>query len=211
MLRTPVLAAGGIVLRRGDEPRLAVVRMRKRGDWVLPKGKLERGETPRQAAEREAWEETGHAVAVHEFVGTLAYESGGRSKVVHFWRMEAEFEPNRALMKDIVAVEWLSLDDAVGRLSRSYEQAFLSEVGPYVLEQAARKASPPSRLSRPRDVQPAEELSVPAPVAAHTAETRVTELRHAPPLALEQPVGTAEAPPTLLGWLRRWLSGDRDR
>ncbi len=34
-------------------------------------------------------EETGHDVAVHEFLGTLVYESRGGSKVVHYWRMEA--------------------------------------------------------------------------------------------------------------------------
>ena len=39
--------------------------------------------------EREVLEETGHDVIVHEFLGTLVYESGGRFKVVHYWRMEA--------------------------------------------------------------------------------------------------------------------------
>src|ERR1700692_3815070 len=89
MARTPVLAAGGIVLRLEDTPLIAGGRLRKRNEWVLPKGKLDDGETPRAAAEREVLEETGHAVSVHEFLGTLVYESGGRFKVVHYWRMEA--------------------------------------------------------------------------------------------------------------------------
>src|SRR5882757_1184423 len=88
MARAPVLAAGGIVLRREGTPLIAVVRLRKRNEWVLPKGKLDDGETPRAAAEREVIEETGHDVSVHEFLGTLVYESGGRSKIVHYWRME---------------------------------------------------------------------------------------------------------------------------
>jgi predicted NUDIX family NTP pyrophosphohydrolase len=58
MARTPVLAAGGIVLRLEDTPLIAVVRLRKRNEWVLPKGKLDDGETPRAAAEREVNEET---------------------------------------------------------------------------------------------------------------------------------------------------------
>jgi 8-oxo-dGTP diphosphatase len=89
MARAPVMAAGGIVLQRGASPLIAVVRQRKRNEWVLPKGKLDDGETPREAAHREVLEETGHDVAIHEFLGTLVYQSGGRSKVVHFWRMEA--------------------------------------------------------------------------------------------------------------------------
>ncbi|MBR1266577.1 NUDIX hydrolase [Bradyrhizobium sp. AUGA SZCCT0222] len=133
MARTPVLAAGGIVLRQAATPLVAIVRLRKRNEWVLPKGKLDRGETPRDAAEREVNEETGHDVAVHEFLGTLVYESRGGSKVVHFWRMEAGAEPVRKLMRDVKAVEWLPLADAVERLSRGYERAFLENVGPIAM------------------------------------------------------------------------------
>jgi 8-oxo-dGTP diphosphatase len=139
MARTPVLAAGGIVLRQqAQTPLVAVVRLRKRNEWVLPKGKLDDGETPRAAAEREVMEETGHDVAVHEFLGTLVYDSRGGSKVVHYWRMEAGQAPVRQLMRDVRAVDWLSLGDAVERLSRGYERAFLENVGPIALS-AARK------------------------------------------------------------------------
>ena len=133
MARMPVLAAGGIVLRQAATPLVAIVRLRKRNEWVLPKGKLDRGETPRAAAEREVNEETGHDVAVHEFLGTLVYDSRGGSKVVHFWRMEAGPAPVRKLMRDVKAVEWLPLADAVERLSRGYERAFLENVGPMAL------------------------------------------------------------------------------
>jgi|SRR4051794_24666081 8-oxo-dGTP diphosphatase len=133
MARTPVLAAGGIVLRQAATPLVAVVRLRKRNEWVLPKGKLDSGETPRAAAEREVKEETGHDVSVHEFLGTLVYDSRAGAKVVHFWRMEAGREPVRKLMRDVKAVEWLPLTDAVDRLSRGYERAFLEQVGPIAL------------------------------------------------------------------------------
>src|SRR5437667_61459 len=53
MARMPVLAAGGIVLKTVKTPLIAVVRLRKRNEWVLPKGKLDAGETPRDAAKRE--------------------------------------------------------------------------------------------------------------------------------------------------------------
>src|SRR6516162_2766798 len=66
MARAPVLAAGGIVLRRGATPLIAIVRQRKRNEWVLPKGKLDDGETAKDAAYREVLEETGHDVAVRE-------------------------------------------------------------------------------------------------------------------------------------------------
>jgi len=140
MARTAVLAAGGIVLRQAETPLVAVVRLRKRNEWVLPKGKLDHGETPRAAAEREVNEETGHDVSVHEFLGTLVYDSRGGAKVVHYWRMEAGREPVRKLMRDVKTVEWLPLSDAVDRLSRGYERAFLEQVGPMALSAASLDA-----------------------------------------------------------------------
>ena len=153
MARSPVLAAGGIVLRQGQTPLVAVVRLRKRNEWVLPKGKLDDGETPRAAAEREVMEETGHDVAVHEFLGTLVYESRGGSKVVHYWRMEARGGAVHELMRDVKAVDWLPLADAVDRLSRDYERAFLENVGPIALSAAAHTAT--ARKARAK--QPAPE------------------------------------------------------
>ena len=124
------------MLRREATPLIAVVRQRKRNEWVLPKGKLDAGETARAAAEREVLEETGHTVSVHEFLGTLVYDSNGRSKVVHYWRMEAGLAPVRKLMRDVEAVNWLPLDRAVKRLSRDHERAFLENVGPLALAAA---------------------------------------------------------------------------
>ncbi|QOZ80685.1 NUDIX hydrolase [Bradyrhizobium sp. CCBAU 53351] len=173
MARAPVMAAGGIVLRRGSTPLIAVVRQRKRNEWVLPKGKLDDGETPKEAAHREVLEETGHDVAVHEFLGTLVYQSGGRSKVVHFWRMEAEGGPVRKLMNDIKAVDWLALDDAIARLSREYERAFLTQIGPIALAAARRAPSP-----IPEPVQSADDMDAAFQALTPAEAASVHELRH---------------------------------
>jgi 8-oxo-dGTP diphosphatase len=173
MARSPVLAAGGIVLRQGQTPLVAVVRLRKRNEWVLPKGKLDDGETPKEAAHREVLEETGHDVAIHEFLGTLVYQSGGRSKVVHFWRMEAEGGPVRKLMNDIKAVDWLTLEDALARLSREYERAFLVQVGPIALAAAGLEPAPvPEPAPATDDIDVALQPLTPAEAAS------VDELRH---------------------------------
>jgi 8-oxo-dGTP diphosphatase len=186
------MAAGGIVLRREKNPRIAVVRLRKRNEWVLPKGKLDDGETPRAAAEREVLEETGHDVSVHEFLGTLVYESGGGFKVVHYWRMQADGEPAHELMHDIKEVDWLPLDAALERLSRGSERAFLANVGPIAL-QAAATAETAARRSRAKAAAPEKRRSrrpAPAPVISPSPAS----LAATPPITQEMP---ATAPPDL--------------
>ena len=181
MARTPVLAAGGIVLRQAETPLIAVVRLRKRDEWVLPKGKLDDGETPRAAAEREVLEETGHKISVQEFLGTLVYQSGGRSKVVHYWRMKASGGPVRELMYDVRAVDWLPLEEAVARLSRGYEQAFLQTVGPIVVALLRVTLALPDRLAT-------------LPTARRRPAAHRQALPAVPPLARRVLTGTALAP-----------------
>ena len=129
MARKTIEAAGGIVVRDGAQPRIAVVQRSKDDAWVLPRGKLERDENPAAGARREAVEETGHRVKVYEFLGAITYRARGRPKVVQFWRMKAAKRPSRDVMKDIIAVEWLPLAAAVRRLSYPLEKLFLQHVG----------------------------------------------------------------------------------
>jgi len=141
-------------MRREQPPRIALVRLRKRDEWVLPKGRLDEGETPRTAARREVLEETGHNVTVQEFLGTLVYDSGGRSRVVHYWRMEAGSEQVRELMHDVRAVEWLPLeaagtmpqlplDEPAPSVSAVEQEIVLSPPDPETVQAGDGEAMPP--------------------------------------------------------------------
>jgi 8-oxo-dGTP diphosphatase len=195
MARTPVLAAGGIVLRQAKSPLIAVVRLRKRNEWVLPKGKLDDGETARAAAEREVLEETGHDVNVHEFLGTLVYESGGRSKVVHYWRMEARGPQVHELMSDVREVDWLPLAAAVERLSRGYERAFLENVGPHAIQAATLAVSARRSRTKPPLVKKRPSPRVVATEPPRTEAVAVPpppEVVLAPPLPQQCPAVAGE-------------------
>lgn len=141
MADQPILAAGGIVVRGNTRPTIAVVQLRKDNSWVLPKGKLNRGESAIAAAQREVHEETGHAVTVKEFVGTLCYEVNGRAKVVQFWRMHPNGGPAGELMDDIKQVAWLPLEQAIRKLARPHERAFLASAGPAVIKSHRQTAA----------------------------------------------------------------------
>ena len=163
--RSPILAAGGIVIRNGAKPLVAVVQRRRDNAWVLPKGKLKPDEKPIVAARREATEETGSDVRVHEFLGVISYTGGSGHKIAHFWRMQAVGVDGKPL-DDIKAVEWLPLAAAIERLTLIHEQHFLRSVGPKALKRTAKKARAKASLE-----------TVAAPVAKALA-VQPTALRH---------------------------------
>lgn len=151
MARKPIQAAGGIVVRKTRaRPLYAVVQRSKDDRWVLPRGKLKSSERPKVAARREVFEETGHRVVVHEFVGAITYRVQGRPKLVQFWRMAAAANPSRDLMRDIAAVAWLPLSQAVERLSYPLEKLFLQSVGRSLAPRKRKSARrTPARKPRP--------------------------------------------------------------
>ncbi len=152
--RKPVLAAGGIVVRKGAKPLVAIVQRRRDDAWVLPKGKLKPNEQPIAAAQREAREETGSDVRVHEFLGVISYRNSSGPKLAHFWRMEAVGGAGAKLMDDVKAVAWLPLPAAIDRLSLTREHAFLRNVGRKALKRTRKKAR-----GKPRDEKPVEDLA----------------------------------------------------
>jgi 8-oxo-dGTP pyrophosphatase MutT (NUDIX family) len=113
-------SAGGVLVRTrpdGDEVLLASRRTR-RGElvWGLPKGLVERGESPEDTAVREVREETGYEGQVRGPLGDVSYwfvwEGTRIRKTVHFFLMNdtgAEPGPRDREMEE---VRWFPLDEA---------------------------------------------------------------------------------------------------
>jgi 8-oxo-dGTP pyrophosphatase MutT (NUDIX family) len=81
--------AGGVVHRNGPAgPTFLLVRARRFPfDWVLPKGHIERDETPEQTAHREVCEEAGVDAEVVRHVGDLSFTARGRKVHVRYYAM----------------------------------------------------------------------------------------------------------------------------
>ena len=82
--------AGGVVVRR-DSPELRfllVTARRQPGLWVFPKGHIEPGETPEQAAEREVFEEAGVRASIVAPVGATEFRSARGSVRAQFYLMD---------------------------------------------------------------------------------------------------------------------------
>jgi 8-oxo-dGTP diphosphatase len=171
MARTPIMGAGGIVVRDGPRPLIALVQRSKDDAWVLPKGKLKRKEAPIAAAEREVVEETGYRVEIQDYLGAISYKVGRKLKLVEFWRMQALGKTGRGLTDDIKAVQWLPLEAAIEELELPLEQLFLRNVGPRALAPVAA----PSAERPPAVAQPAV-----APSPAQDAAPRLPAVVVAP-------------------------------
>lgn len=84
-------AAGGVVWRIGSDGRLEIVVVHRPrfDDWSLPKGKLDDGESHREAARREVAEETGLRCRLDDELPSVRYrDPRGRPKRVRYWLME---------------------------------------------------------------------------------------------------------------------------
>jgi len=158
-------AGGGIVVRNGARPLIAVVQRSKDDRWVLPRGKLKRTERPVIGARREVVEETGHRVKVREFLGAITYRARGRPKVVQFWRMQAAARPSHDLMKDIAAVEWLSLAAAIRRLSYPLEKLFLRSVGRIAIPRRKRAVRRKPRTTKRKTKAKSKSKAKPRPAS----------------------------------------------
>jgi 8-oxo-dGTP diphosphatase len=107
--------AGGIVVRRdGPQPRFLLVTARRSPDeWVLPKGRIEKGETAAEAAVREVLEESGVTAVAGARVGDLEYKTPrGRIRARFFvMAFRSEAEPGESRER-----AWVTTDGARKRL-----------------------------------------------------------------------------------------------
>ncbi len=106
--------AGGVVLKRmnGQVAFLLVEAKDKPGQWVLPKGHIEPGEKPEEAAVREVAEETGIWGRVYELLDDTDYRAGGARVRARYYLMEYAGRASRASGRRPGWLPPRSLDDA---------------------------------------------------------------------------------------------------
>ena len=116
-------SAGGVVYRLdGAAPLFLLIRDSYK-NWGFPKGHLESGEQPQDAALREVREETGlEAVSLKGTIETIDWYFRFRGrlihKVCHFYLMEtAEAETSPQGTEGITACQWVPYDEAASAIS----------------------------------------------------------------------------------------------
>ena len=109
--------AGSIVFRLDSkEPQVLLVTARRNPrNWIFPKGHIEKGETPEQAAVRETREEAGVVGKLIGPAGVLEYGFLGAKARVEYYLVE--FRKEAGPPEDGRQRTWCRLDEALERLS----------------------------------------------------------------------------------------------
>ena len=107
----PPLSAGILLFRQRDgatevlliKPGGPFWRNKDAGAWMIPKGKVERGEVPAEAALREFEEETGTRLTAVPFPLAVVRQAGG--KIVEAFAVEGDLDPT-AIQSNHFDLEW---------------------------------------------------------------------------------------------------------
>lgn len=137
--RVDEVSAGGLVVDKTGTKGLLIGRLdpkdasHERLLWSLPKGHIEPGETPEQAAVREVAEETGIKSEITRSLGVIDFwfmASGKRiHKTVHhflFTEVGGKLAPQVTEVDDVA---WFALEEIVSKLAYPDERKLIAKSG----------------------------------------------------------------------------------
>ena len=109
-------SCGGVILDGRKVLLVQVKNMKGKKIWTFPKGHIEAGETPRQAALREVLEETGYkAVIVRPMIRVkyaFTFQGNYIKKMVQWYLMKKLGRIGKHDASEIISIRWVSLPKA---------------------------------------------------------------------------------------------------
>ena len=137
--RVDEVSAGGLVIDFSGTKGLLIGRLdqkdasREKLLWSLPKGHIEEGETPEEAAIREVAEETGIQSEISRELGVIDFwfMAGGKRihKTVHHYLFKEVGGKLAPQVTEVDEVRWFPLEDIVNLLAYPDEKKLIARSG----------------------------------------------------------------------------------
>jgi 8-oxo-dGTP pyrophosphatase MutT (NUDIX family) len=137
--RVDEVSAGGLVIDHTGTKGLLIGRKDLKDQtgqrllWSLPKGHIEEGETPEQAAIREVQEETGIESEISKALGVIDFwfMAGGKRihKTVHHFLFKEVGGTLAPQVSEVDDVGWFPLDEVIGLLAYPDEKKLIAKSG----------------------------------------------------------------------------------
>ncbi len=137
--RVDEVSAGGLVIDHSGTKGLLIGRKDlkdatgQRLLWSLPKGHIEEGETPEQAAIREVHEETGIESEISKALGVIDFwfMAGGKRihKTVHHYLFKEVGGTLAPQVSEVDDVGWFPLEEVIGLLAYPDEKKLIAKSG----------------------------------------------------------------------------------
>src|SRR5688572_3638026 len=139
------ISSGGVAFRWQDsKPEIAIVSVKPKRRWQLPKGIVDPGESPQVTAVREVREEAGIETNLIRLIETIEYwyrsvkygKPVRYHKFVHFYLLEYRSGDVANHDHEVEASRWVSFDEAIEMLDFKSEREVVEKAREMLKEMA---------------------------------------------------------------------------